>query len=73
MKTTELRRATAGHLLESPQGSRGTDLLAETTLDKLLAATKSDMLLMNEVRDPGRLVHRALHWLHEQEAIRLSA
>ena len=32
------------HLLASlPPGSRGTDLLAETTLGKLLTAVKSDL------------------------------
>ena len=55
-----------------PQGSRGTDLLAETTLGNLLAAVKADMVLRSQVRDPARLVDRALLWLHEQEIIRLN-
>ncbi len=38
----------------------------------LLAVVKSDMFLMNESRDPARLVDRALLWLHEQEIIRLN-
>ena len=76
-RTAELRRAAAGrlldHLLDSlPPGSRGTDLLAETTLGKLLTAVKSDMSLASEVRDHARLTDRALLWLHEQEAIRLN-
>ena len=77
VRTAELRRAAAGRLLDHllaclPPGSRGTDRLAETTLGRLLAAIKSDMVLMNEARDPARLVDRALLWLHEQEIIRLN-
>ena len=61
------------HLLASlPQGGWGTDLLAETTLKNLLAAIKADMILTNEVRDPARLMDRALLWLHEQEVVRLN-
>ena len=76
-KTAELRRAAASrlvdHLLENlPPGSHGADLLAETTLGKLLAAVKSDMVLTSEVRDPAKLMDRALLWLHEQEVIRLN-
>ena len=58
------------HLLAClPPGSRGTDLLAETTLGKLLEAITSDLFLKS--RNPERLLDRALLWLHEQEAIRL--
>ena len=76
-KTAELRRAAASRLLDHllaslPPGSRGTDLLAETTLGKLLAAIKSDMVLTSEVREPAKLMDRALLWLHEQEVIRLN-
>ena len=76
-KTAELRRAAAkrllDHLLASlPPGTRGTDLLVETTLGKLLAAIKSDMTLTSQVKDPGKLTDRALLWLHEQEVIRLN-
>ena len=76
-KTAELRRTAAGLLLEHllsalPQGVRGTDLLAETTLGKLLAAVNSDLILKSQVRDPARLMDRALLWLHEQEVIRLN-
>ena len=76
-KTAELRRTAAGllldHLLNTlPRGSRGTDLLAETTLGKLLAAVNSDLTLRSQVRDPARLLDRALLWLHEQEVIRLN-
>ena len=64
-RTAELRRDAASRLLDHllaslPPGSRGTDLLAETTLGKLLTAIKSDMTLASEVRDPARLMDRAL-------------
>ena len=47
-KTAELRRRAAGllldHLLSAlPLGVRGTDLLAETTMGKLLSAVRSDL------------------------------
>ena len=60
------------HLLAClPPGSRqGTDLLAETTLGKLLEAITSDLFLKS--RNPERLLDRALLWLHEQEVIRLN-
>ena len=75
-KTAALRRAAAKRLLEHllaclPSGQRGTDLLAETTLGKLLAAIESDIILKSEVRKSGKLLDRALLWLHEQEVIRL--
>ena len=76
-RTAELRRAAAKHLLEHllaslPPGSRGTDLLAETTLGDLLAAVNSDLTLTSQVKDPRKLMERALLWLHEQEVIRLN-
>ena len=76
-KTAELRRAAAGRLLDHllaslPPESRGTDLLAETTLGKLLTAVTSDLILRSAVKDPSRLMDRALLWLHEQEVIRLN-
>ena len=78
-RLAELRRAADGRLLDHllaslPQGSRGTDLLAETTQGKLLSAVRSDMTLRSEVRDEAmaRLMGRALLWLHEQEVIRLN-
>ena len=76
-KTAELRRAAANrllaHLLDClPPGSRGTDLLAESTLGKLLSAVTSDLTLTSEVKSPDKLMDRALLWLHEQEVIRLN-
>ena len=60
------------HLLDClPQGSRGTDLLAETTLGRLLEALESDLVLKSRAKHPEKLMERALLWLHEQEVIRL--
>ncbi|MYI68433.1 MAG: RecQ family ATP-dependent DNA helicase, partial [Boseongicola sp. SB0673_bin_14] len=72
-----LRRDAAGRLLEHLLGclapaSRGTDLLAETTLGKLLREIESDLVLKSRVRNPSKLLDRALLWLHEQEVLRLN-
>ena len=69
------RREGAKRLLDSllaclPPGIRGTDLLVETTLGKLLAAITSDLFLKS--KKPEKLLDRALLWLHEQEVIRLN-
>ena len=71
------RRTGAERLLEHllsrlRRGSRGTDLLAETTLGKLIQAIEGDTSLQEEVKDTRRLVERSLMWLHEQEVIRLN-
>ena len=76
-ETAELRRKAAAtllnHLLSSlPRGSRGADLLAETTMGNLLTAVNSDLMLRSRFRDPAKLTDRALLWLHEQEIIRLN-
>ncbi len=76
-RTAELRRAAAERLLQHllatlPPGTRGTDLLAQTTLGKLRAAIEDDLALKAEAKDPARLLDRALLWLHEQEVIRLN-
>ena len=76
-KTAELRRAAASRLLDHllarlPPNIRGTDLLTETTMGKLLTTISSDMTLASEVRAPDRLMTRAMLWLHEQEVIRLN-
>ena len=76
-ETARIRRAAAGRLLDHllaclPPGSRGTDLLAETTLGKLLQAIESDLILKSNVRKPDKLLDRALLWLHEMEVIRLN-
>ena len=76
-QAAELRRTASQRLLEHllstlPAGSRGTDLLADTTLGKLLNALRSDMMLRSKVKNPERLTDRALLWLHEQEVIKLN-
>lgn len=76
-KTARLRQAAAGRLLEHlvesvPDGARGVDLLAETTLGKLHQALDSDLTLKLEIKDLPKLADRALLWLHEQEVIRLN-
>ena len=76
-ETARIRRGAARRLLEHllaclPPGSRGMDLLAETTLGKLLQAIESDLFLKSNVRKPDKLLDRALLWLHEQEVIRLN-
>ena len=76
-ETAELRRGAAERLLKHllacvPKGSRGNDVLAETTLGDLLQAIESDMLLKSRVKHTTRLLDRALMWLHELEVIRLN-
>ncbi len=76
-KTARLRREAAGTLLEHllmclPSGSRGTDLLAKTTLGKLKQSIESDLRLASKVQRVEKLLDRALMWLHEQEVIRLN-
>jgi len=75
-ETAARRRAGARHVLEHllsclPSGARGVDLLAETTLGNLRSALTSDLMLKSRIRNPERLLDRALLWLHEQEVIRL--
>ncbi|MFJ1254219.1 RecQ family ATP-dependent DNA helicase [Cupriavidus sp. CuC1] len=76
-KTAELRRTAAERLLThllscTPAAARGTDVLAETTLGKMLSAMQSDLVLLAQVKEPTKLLDRALLWLHEQEIIRLN-
>ena len=77
-KTAKLRRAGAAallnHLLSAlPQGARGNDLLAETTLGKLRQAITEDLVLSTaSIREPAKLIDYALLWLHEQDIIRLN-
>ena len=71
------RRAGAQSLLEHllgclPSMSRGTDLLAETTLGKLHEAMANDLLLRSTIKDPDKLRDRALLWMHEQDVLRLN-
>ena len=75
-ETASRRREDAHRLLEHllaclPPGSRGTDLLAETTLGRLLEALEADLVPKSRAKHPEKLMERALLWLHEQEVIRL--
>lgn len=75
-KIAERRRSAAEKLLTHwisvlPQGARGIDQLAETTLGKLTASVAGDALLTAETKNMPKLIDRALLWLHEQEVIRL--
>ncbi len=70
----ELRRQAAerllGHLMAKiPAGTRGKDIQVATTAGDLLAALTGDALLKGAVRDPNKLMERALLWLHEQEVL----
>ena len=76
-KTAALRRRAARLLMEHltnrlPAGSRGTDLLAETTMEDLQQAVTIDPFLKSQVTDHGKLMELALMWLHDQEVIRLN-
>ena len=76
-ETAQIRRKAGRRLLEHlidrlPDGSRGTDLLAVTTLGNLHQAIESDLTLKGTVRNTGKLLDRALLWLHEMEIIRLN-
>ena len=76
-KTASLRRRAARLLMEHlmnrlPAGSRGTDLLAETTMEDLRQAVTADLFLKSQVTDHGKLMELALMWLHDQEVIRLN-
>ena len=79
-RIARLRRTAARRVLEQllatlPPSSRGTDLLAGTTLGKLLAEIQSDLQLQTEgiqTRNFSKLLDHALLWLHEQEVIQLN-
>ena len=69
-KTASRRREGAHRLLEHllscvPPGNRGTDLLVETTLGRLLEALEADLVLKSRAKNPEKLMERALLWLHE--------
>ena len=73
----EGRRMAATDLLEHlvvsvPQGARGADLLAETTLGKLVAVLEGNLLLGGDKKRLPKMVDRGLLWLHEQGVIRLN-
>lgn len=74
--TAEIRRKGAGILIASlvestPLNSKGKDIQVETTLGALLAALNTDLEIGKQIKEPSRLLDRALLWLHEQEVITL--
>jgi ATP-dependent DNA helicase RecQ len=74
--TAQMRRLAARVLLsalqaEAPEKSRGKDIQVETTLGALMAALNSDLDLSMIASDPGKLLDRALLWLHEQGVVTL--
>ncbi len=76
-ETANLRREAAQRLLKHliscvPTKSRGTDILAATTIGDLLHAIKTDLALAQRVQSPEKVLNRALLWLHEQEVVRLN-
>ncbi len=75
-QTAHLRRLGAEQLVSHlvgrvPKGTKGKDIAVETTLGGLLAAIKGDVMLRGAVRDPNKLMDRALLWLHEQQVVTL--
>lgn len=75
-RSAAFRREAAENLLRHllgkvAKGTRGKDLLVETTLGELTAALTSDALLRLEIKDHTKLLNRAILWLHEQEIIAL--
>ena len=61
------------HLLSTiPDGTRGSDLLASTTIGNLHQTIKEDLVLSSQTKDVNKLLDRALLWLHEQDIIRLN-
>lgn len=75
--TADTRRLAASCLVSCllgklPPGSRGKDLLAETTMGELMHAITTDINLKGRFREPNKLLQRALMWLHEQDVIRLN-
>ena len=75
-KTSEIRRLAAERLLshligKTPTSVRGKDVPVETTLGGLLAAINGDAMLRGSVKDPNKLMDRALLWLHEQQVVTL--
>lgn len=75
-RMAETRRQGAERLLSHligkvPKGVQGKDIQVETTLGGLLATISGDIMLRGAVRDPDRLMDRALLWLHEQQVVTL--
>ena len=65
-------RSVLEHLLSTlSPNDRGADILVETTIGRLTDAIRMGQQVPGS-RDADRLLHQALLWLHDQEAIRLN-
>ena len=78
-RIASLRREGAVRLLERlvgkvPDGTRGVDLLVETTYGALEQAIKDDLVFTSKLHNQNAqaLVDRALLWMHEQEIVTLN-
>lgn len=77
-EVADIRTAAAqdllAHLLEKApvESARGTDLLVETTVGELIRVIESRLNVSRTIRNLGKLMERALLWLHEQDVIRLN-
>jgi ATP-dependent DNA helicase RecQ len=74
--TAELRRKGGQVLLRAlldaaPPQARGKDVQVETTIGALMAALRGDLELTSAIKDPSKLLDRALLWLHEQGVVTL--
>ena len=75
--TAELRREAArellGHLTGKVAGTRGGDLLVESTYGELEGVVRGDVTLLAQLRsEPRAVVDRALLWMHEQNVLTLN-
>ena len=76
-RTARMRRRGARHLLDhllecvDRKERREKDVLAETTMGRLMQALLVEKTFEETIRKPDRLLHYALLWLHDLEVIRL--
>ena len=75
-KTAAERRSAANTILEQllskiPRGTRGTDILVQTTMGELME-TLSFSQFITQTDHVDRTLQQAILWLHDQEVIRLN-
>ena len=76
-KTVEIRQLAAYRALEAiiaavpPEAKPGANLLAEFSLEQIVAALRGDLLLVDKLRDPLAAAERALTFMHEQGVLDL--
>ena len=76
-KTVEIRQLAASRTLEAiiaavpPEAKPGANLLVEFSLEQIVTALRSDLLLLDKLRDPLAAAERALTFMHEQGIIDL--